>query len=95
MEFTELQTQTFCIMTQRLMIINYTKSYVKHFRLTIYRKWTLQSCKLKVRLERKINVTLPALLPNKMKVNSRGPVTSSEKMSKTTHISEARELYHF
>ena len=34
---------------------------------------------MKVRLEHKINVTLPALLPNKIKVNSRGPVTSSDK----------------
>ena len=34
---------------------------------------------MKVRLERKINITLPALLLNKMKDNSRGPATSSDK----------------
>ena len=35
--------------------------------------------KIKARLECKINVTLPALLPNKMTSESRGPVTSSDK----------------
>ena len=35
--------------------------------------------KVKARLECKINVTLPALLPNKMTDDSRGPVTSSDK----------------
>ena len=35
--------------------------------------------KVKARLECKINVTLPALLPNKMAQNSRGLVTSREK----------------
>ena len=35
--------------------------------------------KVKSRLECKINVTLPALLPNKMTSDSRGPVTSSDK----------------
>ena len=34
--------------------------------------------KLKVRLECKMNITLPALLPNIIKDNSRGPATSSE-----------------
>ena len=34
--------------------------------------------KVKARLEYKINVTLPALLPNKMTGDSRGPVTSSD-----------------
>ena len=34
--------------------------------------------KVKSRLECKINVTLPALLPNKMTGDSRGPVTSSD-----------------
>ena len=33
--------------------------------------------KVKVRLEHKINITLPALLPNKITGYSRGPVTSS------------------
>ena len=36
--------------------------------------------KVKARLEIKINVTLPALLPNKITGDSRGPVTSSDKM---------------
>ena len=35
--------------------------------------------KVKTRLEHKINVTLPALLPNKIIQNSRGPATSSDK----------------
>ena len=35
--------------------------------------------KVKSRLECKINITLPALLPNKMTSNSRGSVTSSDK----------------
>ena len=35
--------------------------------------------KVKSRLEHKINVTLPALLPNKMTSDSRGPATSSDK----------------
>ena len=34
--------------------------------------------RVKVRLECKINITLPALLPNKIKDNSRGLVTSSD-----------------
>ena len=34
--------------------------------------------KVKSRLDHKINVTLPALLPNKMTGDSRGPATSSE-----------------
>ena len=34
--------------------------------------------KVKARLEYKINVTLPALLPNKITGDSRGPVTSSD-----------------
>ena len=35
--------------------------------------------KLKTRSEKKIYVTLPAFLPNKIEDNSRGPVTSSDK----------------
>ena len=34
--------------------------------------------KVKARLECKINVTLPALLPNKIVQDSRGPATSSD-----------------
>ena len=34
--------------------------------------------KVKIRLEHKINITLPALLPNKIPGYSRGPVTSSD-----------------
>ena len=35
--------------------------------------------KVKARLECKINVTLPTLLPNKIVQDARGPVTSSDK----------------
>ena len=35
--------------------------------------------KVKARLEHKINITLPALLPNKITGDSRGLVTSSDK----------------
>ena len=41
MEFAELQTQIHCMMTRGLMIMNYTNTCVKHFRLTICKKWTL------------------------------------------------------
>ena len=36
--------------------------------------------KVSARLECKINVTLPALLPNKMTGDSRGPVITSDKL---------------
>ena len=51
--------------------------------------------KVKARLELKINVTLPAFLPNKMTGDSRGLATSSDKMDMTNCTSETRELYHF
>ena len=35
--------------------------------------------KVKARLECKINITLPALLPNEITGDSRGPVTSTDK----------------
>ena len=38
--------------------------------------------RLKVRLEHEINITLLAILPYKVKDNSRGPVTSSDKNEK-------------
>ena len=41
--------------------------------------------KVKTRLEHKINVTLPALLPNKIVQDSRGPATSSEKTGHEVH----------
>ena len=41
--------------------------------------------KLKTRLECKIIVTLPALLPNKIVQDSRGPVTSSDKIGHQEH----------
>ena len=41
--------------------------------------------KVKARLECKINVTLPALLPNKVVQDSRGPVTSSDKAECDEH----------
>ena len=43
--------------------------------------------KVKSRLECKINVTLPALLPNKMTGDSRGPVTSSDKTGQNKSLS--------
>ena len=41
--------------------------------------------KVKARLQRKINVTLLALLPNKVVQDSRGPVTSSDKVEHEGH----------
>ena len=41
--------------------------------------------KVKARLEHKINVTLLALLPNKIVQDSRGPVTSSDKTGHEEH----------
>ena len=41
--------------------------------------------KVKARLECKINVTLLALLPNKVVQDSRGPVTSSDKTGHEEH----------
>ena len=41
--------------------------------------------KVKARLECKINVTLPALLPNKIVQDSRGPATSSDKTGHEEH----------
>ena len=41
--------------------------------------------KIKARLECKINVTLPALLPNKIIQDSRGPVTSGDKTGCEEH----------
>ena len=51
--------------------------------------------KVKARLECKINVTLPALLPNKIVQDSRGPATSSEKTGHEERTLETRELYHY
>ena len=50
--------------------------------------------KVKVRLECKIIITLPALLPNKIKIILEGRQHLVMKMSKTTHVPEARELNH-
>ena len=46
--------------------------------------------KVKARLEHKINVTLPALLPNKIVQDSRGPVTSSDKTGCEEHNTRSR-----
>ena len=46
--------------------------------------------RVKVRLECKINITLPALLPNKIKDNSRGPVTSSDKNEQDNSCSRSK-----
>ena len=51
--------------------------------------------KVKVRLECKINITLPALLPNKIPGNSRGQQHIEMKLGRTNYIPEIRELYHF
>ena len=51
--------------------------------------------KVKARLECKINVTLPALLPNKIVQDSRRPVTSSDKTWCEEHGLGIRELYHY
>ena len=46
--------------------------------------------KVKARLECKINVTLPALLPNKIVQDSRGLVTSSDKTGHDKHNTRSR-----
>ena len=51
--------------------------------------------KLKVRLERKINITLPALLPNKIKDNSRGLATSSDENEQDNSHSRSKRAIPF
>ena len=51
--------------------------------------------KVKARLECKINVTLPAFLPNKVVQDSRGPVTYSEKQNVMNTALGVKELYHY
>ena len=51
--------------------------------------------KVKARLECKINVTLLALLPNKIVQDSRGLATSSEKLGVKNTTLEVGELYHY
>ena len=46
--------------------------------------------KVKARLECKINVTLLALLPNKVVQHSRGPVTSSDKAECEEHSTRSK-----
>ena len=46
--------------------------------------------KVKARLEHKINVTLPALLPNKVVQDSRGLVTSSDKAEHDEHSTRSK-----
>ena len=46
--------------------------------------------KVKARLECKINVTLPALLPNKVVQDSRGPVTPSDKTMHEEHSTRSK-----
>ena len=48
--------------------------------------------KVKARLERKINITLLALLPNKITGDSRGPVTSSDKTGQDKLCSRNRRV---
>ena len=64
-----------------LLIKNYTNGYVEHLRFLRYLRYLQKMdiiTKVKVRLECKINITLLALLPNKIADNSRGLVTSSD-----------------
>ena len=51
--------------------------------------------KVKARLECKINVILPALLPNKIIQDSRGLATSGEKLGVKNKALGIRELYHY
>ena len=46
--------------------------------------------KVKARSEHKINVTLPALLPNKVVQDSRGPMTSSDKTECKEHSTRSK-----
>ena len=46
--------------------------------------------RVKVRLEHKINITLPALLPNKIKDNSRGMATSSDENEQDNSCSRSK-----
>ena len=46
--------------------------------------------KVKARLEHKINVTLPALLTNKVVQDSRGPATSSDKAEHDEHSTRSK-----
>ena len=58
-----------------LMIMNYTNSGT--FKIDYLQEMDIIT-KVKVRLEHKINITLLALLPNKIPGYSRGLVTSSD-----------------
>ena len=51
--------------------------------------------KVKARLECKINVTLLALLPNKIVQDARGLATSSDKTVWEENALQTRELYHY
>ena len=57
--------------------MNYINSYAEHFKIDYLQEMDIIT-KVKSRLECKINVTLLALLPNKMTGDSRGLVTSSD-----------------
>ena len=46
--------------------------------------------KVEVRLECKINITLPALLPNKIEGYSRGPMTSSDENGQDKLLSRSK-----
>ena len=77
-------------MILKLMITSYINSYLRLFAGDGY-----LIMKVKTRLEYKINVTLPALLPNMIVQNSRGLATSSEKLGMKNMALERRELYHY
>ena len=60
-----------------LMIMSYINNYAEHLRDYLQEMDIIM--KVKASLECKINITLPALLPNKIVQDSRGMVTSSDK----------------
>ena len=53
------------------MIMNYINSYVEHFKIDYLQEMDIIT-KVKARLECKINITLPALLPKKNQVIQEG-----------------------
>ena len=75
------------------MIMSYINSLCVTFKIDYLQEMDI-IMKVKARLECKINVTLPALLSNKIVQDSRGPATSSEKLGIKNTVLGVRELYH-
>ena len=65
--------QTHYWMIHQQMTMNYTRLFVIIFKLIIFKKWMLL-----LNYKRKINYTLPALLPNKINTMKQGLATSGE-----------------